>query len=67
MKDKRITEIAEILNAADDAEKYMHSQGIVPGRIPVPAEQYETMRIKAEAFDKINEIMEKKEDYWWNY
>lgn len=67
MKDKRIIEIAEILNAADDAVKYTHSKGIVPGRIPVPSEQYETMRIKAEAFDKINEIMEKKEEYWWNH
>lgn len=72
MTDKRINAIAELLDHAEEAQEYVknnHSILSMPKlvRISIPMAQYEEMRIKAEAFDKIDKIMKKKEEYWWNH
>lgn len=65
MKDKRIAEINEILMYADEAIDYAENR-IMPQPRVVTWDKYETMSIKAEAFDKINAIMSGvKEENWW--
>lgn len=65
MKDKRIAEINEILICADEAIDYVEKRIAPPPRVVV-WDKYETMSIKAEAFDKINAIMSGvKEENWW--
>lgn len=65
MKDKRIAEINEILMYADEAIDYVENR-IMPQPRVVTWDKYETMSIKAEAFDKINAIMSGvKEKNWW--
>lgn len=65
MKDKRIEEINEILCNAKDAMEYAKTRALLPEGMMLVRE-HRTMKIKAEAFDKINAIMSGvKEENWW--